>query len=708
MSIPSAIMRVEITKATIKFSWPSQRARSKVGSAQMRFVPGMDKEQLEKVADAMISLCNGMSISFIKFFMHSLAEIFRKLTKSLGKWPVREEWPLAIYNIYAAQILEGKGSRSVESSRTRWSGVKRVFESLMLKGLVPAMNLPGKAGTNSKKRSDPSAAEVLGESYVPVSPVGISDVTIPKSYLCDLNYSKNDEDFFGAMQALLQSASDTVFQVSRAYWDEMLRCHEAGEILRRSVSRSDLLIAMEDPQWQDGSHSWKNHIAFPGTREGLAYFLGAIEYHFFETGQFTRLGLSEARELPFLRSLMGNSRTPILFYEGLRKELGAKDDATNTLCRALGVLTTRDCAAATSILIHEQPRFNPESIERADAYDSNGKTLISIVSEALWFESVGAHTKLIEFTIPKERAKARKGGLLSPIASEIFFDVERLTSRLREKAKCDQPDIARKLFLVGSQHGFGHVGRVGTYFNSRHKPSVLAKMSKELEQAGFDSHNFQLSKVRNTQGILVWLRTGSLAAMAASMGNSIQVVLENYIPDWVYRRMLIRVARRFQQKLIVLATTGSPWQLSVSDFYDQKGLKDLVLELLSTGHPGSPLAKAFHKAYASSDDSSLGAVPEGEAYISISPESVAALEVFVRAGSSAGYLGNDDLATKLYDLYDLIYAAVQSVELDDVDSAIADLISGGSRAQLKAIWKKSREYVSVFEAKVKNPMIRDS
>ncbi|KOP60682.1 hypothetical protein OX90_04910 [Pseudomonas coronafaciens pv. porri] len=196
--------------------------------------------------------------------------------------------------------------------------------------------------------------------------------------------------------------------------------------------------------------------------------------------------------------------------------------------------------------------------------------------------------------------------------------------------------------------------------------------------------------------------------MAASMGNSIQVVLENYIPDWVYRRMLIRVARRFQQKLIVLATTGSPWQLSVSDFYDQEGLKNLVLELLSTGHPGSPLAKAFHKAYASSDDAGLGAVPEGEAYISLSPESVAALEVFVRAGSSAGYLGNDDLATKLYDLYDLIYAAVQSVELDDVDSAIAELISGGSRAQLKAIWKKSREYVSVFEAKVKNPLIRDS
>lgn len=708
MSIPSALMRVEITKTTIKFSWTSQRARSKVGSSQMKFVPGMDEQQLEKVADVVISLCNGMSIASTKFFMASLAEIFRKLTRSLGKWPVREEWPLAIYNIYAAIILEGKGTRSVDSSRIRWYGIKRVFESLMLVGLVPTMSLPGKPKTNNKKRGDPSSAEVLGESYVPVSPVGISDTTIPKSYLCDLNYSKNDEDFFGAMQAQLQSASDTVFQISRAYWDEMLRCHEAGEALRKSISQSDLLLAMEDPQWQDGSHMWKDHIAYPGTREGLAYLLGAIEYHFFETGKFTRLGLSEAKELPFLRNLLRNSRAPKMFYERLGKELGADDDAINILCRALGVLTTRDCAAATAILIHEQPRFNPESIERADAYDSNGKTLISIVSDALWFESIGTKTKLIEFTIPKERAKARKGGLLSPIASEMFFDVERITNRLREKAKRDQPDVARKLFLIGSQLGFGHVGRVGAYFNSQVKPSVFTKMSVELEQAGFESRNFQLAKVRNTQGILVWLRTGSLAAMAASMGNSIRVVLNNYIPDWVYRRMLIRVARRFQQKLIILATTGSPWQLSVSDFYDHEGLKNLVLELLSTGHPGSPLAKAFHKAYASADDSGWGAVPQGEAYISLSPESVAALEVFVRAGSSTGTLGNDDLATKLYDLYDLIYAAVHSAELDDVDSAITNLISGGSRAQLKAIWKKSREYVPVFEAKVKNSLNEDS
>lgn len=700
-------MRVEINNAAITFTWPSQRARGKVGCAKMNLVPGMSDGLIQKVTSSMISLCNGMSISAIKAFMSSLREIFNKLTRDFGRWPTAEEWPLAIYNIYEYQILEGRKTRLVRSSRKCWFDIRQVLERFMSIGLVPKIRLPGKARKNKKNRSDPSECEVLGESHVSIPPLPFTGAAFPKCYLRDFNYGKDDDEFFADMQAELQSASDMVFGLCRFYWKDMLRGHQAGRHIIDSVSRADLLKAMDDPKWQDGSHRAKRHIAHPGTRQGLAYFLGAIEYHFFEARTISRISFEQANNIPFLKVLAGKSwRNRSAFFTRLAIELDSKDIPGNNFCKALGILTTRDCAAAAAILIHEQPRFTPQSLERADAYDSNGKLLVSVLAEAASFADVDGETEIFEFTIAKERAKARKGGMMTPIGSKVLSDLERATRHLRLKAQYEQPDVARKLFLVATEMGFGHVGRIGTYFNAPDELSVYNWMSVQLSSASFTHQNFTLSKVRNTEGILIWLKTGSASAMAASMGNSVKCVLECYIPDWVYRRMLIRTARRLQQKLIVLSTADSPWMLPASDFVTHEELQDFVVKMLAADNKGNPLSRAFSKAFAKGESTNdSDGTSGGELYISLRPESVAALEVFVMSGFSSLVekpgTARTASAIKLYHLYDLIYAAVHADSHDEADSMILDLISGGSRAQLRMVWRKSRELISNFQSRLK-------
>lgn len=700
-------MRVERDQATIKFIWPSQPARGKIGCSSINLVTGMTEELIQNVIKVMISLCNGKSLSFIKALMSSLREVFSRIDKHLGRWPLSEEWPIVIYNIYAAQILEGQEARKINSSRTRWLNIKRILERFGSVAVMPSMRLPSAAGRPRIKGYDPRTGEVLGESHQPVSPAAFSDSAKLKSYLRDITYTKDESEFFSGMQQELQSASDLVFALSQKYWTDMLRCHEVGRGILASVSRADLLKAMSDPRWQDVACSSKRHIAYPGTREGLAYFLGALSYHFFEARTISKLSYAQVNNIPFLKVLAGTrQRNRRIFFESLARELGSEDSSDNNICRALGVLTTRDCAVATSILIHEQPRFNPESLWKADAFDSNGKLLISVVSEALWFEGLEEAVEILEFTVAKERAKARKGGLLSPAGSKTLWDVERLTARLREKASFEQPDVARKLFLTVSKHGFGHAGRIGAYFNSKKELSFFDCVADELTSAGFGRENCTLAKVRNTQGILVWLKTGSVAAMAAAMGNSIKCVLDCYIPDWIYRRMLVRIARRFQQKLILLSTASTPWAVSASDFDSYEELEDTVIKLLSSNSKGNPLSAAFSKAFSNlSGEVVEHSGAHGKMYISLTPASIAALEVFVRRNplevDRARFSDKADRTIGLYDLYDLIYAAVHSESSDGVDQIILDLISGGSRAQLQAIWKKSRDLISDFESKLK-------
>jgi hypothetical protein len=120
-------------------------------------------------------------------------------------------------------------------------------------------------------------------------------------------------------------------------------------------------------------------------------------------------------------------------------------------------------------------------------------------------------------------------------------------------------------------------------------------MYPELEKQGLTRGSLDLRRLRTTVGVLRWFETGSVLEMGRALGNTAQVALEHYLPPALLAAWNIRIVRRFQNTLIVLAAHEEDHLLDVTDFCS---LTDLLhfMEQLVSDHPGgsSPIANAIH------------------------------------------------------------------------------------------------------------------
>ncbi|WP_152906059.1 hypothetical protein [Pseudomonas putida] len=656
----------------------------------------MNISLLREVADLLVLLVNGKSFSSTKDFLAALKAIFWYLNNRCAGWPSENDWPLIIFNLYSHQLLEGGANRVPESSLIKWRRIRVILKAWMDKNIIPESPLPSSKKPKGRNREQLDDGSVLGETLEELPPATIDGVEVSKKSLRDLSYLVSDDEFFSEVQGRLQGVADVTFEVCTGYWADMQKGHELGREVIEQVSREELLQAIADPRWSEFQGHNGLHIADSRSERGVSFFLAAVEYYFFELRELHALSFVSCKRIPFLRGAILGHGKHYRMLESIRSATESKPQSIeHLLCRALGVLTTRDCSAAAGILIHEQPRFTAEGIECADLFDKNGKYLLETVDEA---------GTVLSFTIAKHRARRRKGGALTEVASDVLRAIVGLTEKLRARVDFEQPHVAKRLLLVATRHGFGHAGRIGTYFNSKIKPCVYDFRAGFLKSKGYPRKTFTLSKIRNTQGILTWLQTGSMLAASVVMGNGVKVVRDNYMPIWVQRKLLARTVRRVQQMVIVLGTANKEWSLGSSDFVNFEEYEKFVESILSASNARSPLHDEFRKIFSVE---SLKTKAEGMFYVSLTPESLAALEVYVRhvvnkavrdgaLSGSRGVIGN----STLIDLYELISAIVHGSANGETEEIIHDLMSGGSRAQLKSMWIKSRKYLAFFQSKV--------
>lgn len=683
-------MHYTVSGQTLLLHTTSPRVRSKVSTTAVALPHGMSGELIRLIAEAMIFLVTGLSFDSTKNYCLTLALICDYLILHGDRWPSPAEWPTTIFNLYCFQL--NVKTRTIDSNRMYWRRIKVVLRVLMDRDIIIPCNIPS-SDLPRNARKELAETLALGEAYESITPDEIAaNEVIPKQYLVDLSYLQNSEDFFSKIEAELSVGSECTFKVCLTYWETVKVGHAVGREMIDSVSRSDLMAALNDPRNSDWPRQGIPHPADPDAPSGIAYFLAAVEYYFFEVGSLASISIDALEEIPFFQRICASDRKRKELKERLKVALKAPYvGVTDLITRGLGLLSTRDCAAVTALLMHEQPRFNSGSLEMAEAYDKNGKLHIHLT------DAGGEH---VFFTIAKHRARARKGGVMTILASRILVDLHNMTKRLRAKMQKEQPDVARQLFLVVTKSGMGHVGRVGDYFNVKDN-SIFVIFRSEIEAAGMTRDTFLLSRVRNTRGVLVWLKTGALISMAEAMGNQVKTVLNNYIPDWLYHRMLAASARRLQQKIVVLATAGEAWQVRVSDFSTMSDLKKFVVSVLNSDRRGNKLSDHFYKVFSESASPEVAAFYDARSVsfnICLSPESLAALEVYVKLSSRAAFVlggeGNTGLDQRqLTKLYQLIQVAVHADEGDDVENMISDLIAGGSHAQLKSVWHKSRPIV---------------
>ena len=342
----------------------------------------------------------------------------------------------------------------------------------------------------------------------------------------------------------------------------------------------------------------------------------------------------------------------------------------------------------------------PISLTSANIFDKNGASLLNIASPP---------GDLLEFTIDKNRAKARKGGLLTKKCSDVLNQIVSSTNLIRDKIKRTQPEISHRLFLVASRNGCGHVGQLACRMNGITYPCIFDDYHEELSTVSIDRRSFTLSHIRNSRGILRWLETGSVQEMAAHMGNTKATVMSCYLPPWLRKQMDVLLIRKFQQKTIILATADTDWQLPASDFETAEQLRAFIENILITDQSGNPYSDEFIRKFSPTNPKQTSQ-HKGEMYICISPETLAALSTYVSlididnnvkstsASTDANLIVNADL---IVNLHKLITDALFFDRTVGQGAPIFDLMAAGSTAQLTDIWNASRKLTSQFERRLR-------
>lgn len=697
-------MRFVVEQHRLIFIREDVRYRGGVGKKIIAGPANSSSTQLSRIGEVLVRLLVGMAFHSETVYLTALGSTLGFLKRRSPNWPSDDQWPMTIYDFFCHHYGEGaeEAGRTVESSRTSWGSIRILLLRLMRDGVIPTCPVPPASLPGTARLNEPSENLVLGEKYEPVPPPeSIEELAWPKCFLTDLSYTEDTETFFEDIDKQLSLFSDASHKICLEYWDEMLNTHELSKEIAKKVTRADLIFAISNPKWQEIQYGKRQHIADPSTKKGLAYFIAAVKYYFLETDKLNELNWVSLQKIPFFAPITTSyhvqERVKAQLIKGTENTLyGAQ--FPEILGRSLGLFSSRDCAVAAALLIHEQPKFNPDALEDADLYDKNGKLLLTVA-----LESGGYYT----FTVDKRRAHQRKGGMLSYLASDVIEKVWDNNRLIRRKTDRSLPSSSRKLFLVATRDGYGRVGRLSTGLNSTQATNLYSLKKEQFERAGISRETFNLSKIRNTQGILVWIRTTSVSAMARAMGNTEKSVITSYLPPWLLRRMQVRIIRRFHQKTIVLATAGTDWQLAASDFETIEQLHSFINKILSEDRYGNPFSDEFYKKFSkefNTENNQSAPLHDKDLYLCLSPEAIASLEVFCKNYEESGIeifeIKNGLEPEYLLGLFQLITSAVHPTKESASDEAIHDLLRGTSMAQLKLMWQKSRKLVAIYNTKI--------
>ncbi|EJN39679.1 hypothetical protein PMI38_00911 [Pseudomonas sp. GM84] len=469
--------------------------------------------------------------------------------------------------IHYCETLNDKSTQQ----RTRlqeWAASEKIYKELVRAGAIPSdTSIP--SGTVRGGCSEDALAPIGFERKILETPMTLSDL-LPKKSLIAEGLELDDEEFIEKLKNRLESGTLTIFELLNDYWDSMCRCHQTGQDLMQRVPVEELTQRISS-----GDFFYKDmHLAHPDSPDGISWFLRATHYYAFVTYKLDLLNFNSISGLPFFTKLFEIPGITDRIFEKLVDVCGVdappfkarNKQPTEMISRLLGLLSKRDCGVACCILTIENPSFTADSITNADLYSQNGK---------FYVKARTLHRRLV-FSVSKPRARKRKISLLSSVSAKVITDIIRSTSEIRARQKHYNKANWRKLFLLSSRKKLGSISRLSTAIGAGSGITLYNLFKDKLKSEKIDKGSFNLSSLRTTQAIICFLTHGSLKRVADLLNNTIQTVKKDYIPIWLIIYWGNRILRSLQQKFIVVATEGSPWQLEASDFLDAASLRKFI------------------------------------------------------------------------------------------------------------------------------------
>lgn len=671
----------------LTFKWPDDHRRKGFTTQSAKIPEVLHNESLTILADAVVRRASrGSSLSCIGY-VHALTNIFKNINCVESKFPP-DNWDAFFYEHFSSHLENPAILYSVRIAE--WHKIRDIYIEVQRRGSIPINAIIPSASIQGGCHD--SAEPPLGYETIRLTvPSSLSEI-LPKGHLAETGLELDDDTYIENLREKFKNVSDTVVDACIDYWKVMRCCHQIGKDLIDIIPEDEIRKALDNKAYfVDGMH-----LAHPNRPLGINWFLAVLKYYLRNTLELTAISSEQLMEIPFFRPIIYNNKIRPLLLKKLREIAGGKSfgehTINETLSRLLGLLSNRDCAAACCILIIENPSFPPYSLVSANLYTQAGKFYLRARSGG----------KRLVFSVDKPRAGRRKTSQLPELSSQIVADLMECTEVLRINLRSRGKSSWRKLFLIANESQIGCTGvGISKTMAVSSGITLYSALKPFLVPAGIQVENFNLSTLRSTQGILTFLEHGSLRKVADILNNTVQVVRARYIPPWLIIRWATRTIRIMQQKIIVVATEGTPWQLNATDFSTAKALRSFISKMLRDIKSGDAFSEMVRKRlghHMPEGVESRNADLQSELIVGVDARSMAALYTYVHLfpepasatsleapGMHEGRNTMSDAEIRQITSILTSAAALVTDELTMAESAIIDKVTGDSVTEFRQV-----------------------
>ncbi|CAM2153076.1 putative Integrase [Pararobbsia alpina] len=271
----------------------------------------------------------------------------------------------------------------------------------------------------------------------------------------------------------------------------------------------------------------------------------------------------------------------------------APTDSFSTAARfawMCGEISVTDLTVIHALLMVRNPKFNALPLFDSVIRDKHGKFHFEVVIDG------------ISFLVDKRRASTQKTSTLdemSQLAITVLLD---MTQSSRVLMKID--DVLRdRLFFLRDRNGAKPAHYTSLYaFNGvgEHKRRIQNFLPRIASSKTIVHIN--PARLRSTSAVLAWFKSGSVLEAARELGNSTRVVLEHYIPRALIDAWNTRIARRFHNLNLCVATANETYAFESTDFHSIDEMRAFIADMLSQhAAASSELAALLHSRLARND-----------------------------------------------------------------------------------------------------------
>lgn len=573
------------------------------------------------LTQAMIFYCDGKKGKTITSW---LTRINVTLSAALDAMQIKalpytsNQWQELIQQWYAETLTTKRSKASIVTRVAMWNkNIKPFLEYIQTRDIVPLDVIIPKMKSVGEIHSRSSFnVSLIGERppKAVLAPGSKHEKFAQNKLIIPISLSRSDAGYLDEINFDLQRKRDGIFNSLLTYWKTIKTYYDFGQNIIDSVPQKypELLERMETGDVHDlverelvGRRKTmpplRHHIAKPNTLQGFEIYLYTVHSKLdgvYRPKLLTSVGLpAVAYSIAKYDSEMGDS----YFFPKILIENVTNIKAINKIDWCMGILGTRDISYIVALLMMLNPKFTYESLLNCKVTDSDGNPHLEL-------------TELGEmFTIDKSRAKSQKTANLDELSLEIINGVMKMSGN---HLKLANPAVSNRLFIslsskrdaltvtsspTSSSHLTGRDKQGG--FNG----PCLSNYFPSLRELGIEAGTVSHAKLRVTEGVLEWFRTGSIKAVSKKLGNSRRVAFEHYIPQPLIQLFSTRMVRRFQNLLVVAATYNESYMLEAVDFNSLEEVHRFVSDILSLDSKGSSPLVAYLKSIAegkvSTDDS---------------------------------------------------------------------------------------------------------